>query len=70
MITKEKIDRINQLSHKKKTEGLSEEELAEQKQLYREYIDSFKENLKFQLDMIKGEEEAEAERKKEENNIQ
>ena len=31
MITKEKIDRINQLAKKKKTEGLSEEELAEQK---------------------------------------
>ena len=37
MITKEKIDRINQLAKKKKTEGLSEEELAEQKKLYREY---------------------------------
>lgn len=54
MITKEKIDRINQLAKKKKTEGLSEEELAEQKKLYREYIDSFKDNLRFQLDMIKG----------------
>ena len=64
MITKEKIDRINQLAKKKKTEGLSEEELAEQKKLYREYIDSFKDNLSFQLDMIKGQKEAEAEEEK------
>ena len=33
MITKEKIDRINQLAKKKKTEGLSEEELAEHKKV-------------------------------------
>ena len=64
MITKEKIDRINQLAKKKKTEGLSEEELAEQKKLYREYIDSFKDNLRFQLDMIKGQKEAKAEEEK------
>ena len=64
MITKEKIDRINQLAKKKKTEGRSEEELAEQKKLYREYIDSFKDNLRFQLDMIKGQKEAEAEEEK------
>lgn len=64
MITKEKIDRINQLAKKKKTEGLSEEELAEQKKLYREYIDSFKDNFRFQLDMIKGQKEAEAEEEK------
>lgn len=52
MITQEKIDRINQLSHKKKNEGLTEEEKQEQQILYREYIDEFRENLKFQLDMI------------------
>ena len=59
-----KIARINELAKKKKTEGLSEEELAEQKKLYREYIDSFKDNLRFQLDMIKGQKEAEAEEEK------
>ena len=52
MITQEKIDRINQLSHKKKNEGLTEEEKQEQQILYREYIDAFRENLKFQLDRI------------------
>ena len=46
------IDRINELAKKKKTEGLSEEEAAEQKVLYREYIDAFKANLKAQLEMI------------------
>lgn len=46
------IDRINQLSHKKKTIGLTDSEKAEQKQLYREYIDAFRANLKSQLDMI------------------
>ena len=52
MITKEMIDRINQLAKKKKSEGLTKEEAAEQKQLYRQYIDAFKNNLKAQLDMI------------------
>ena len=52
MITQQMIDRINQLSHIKKTIGLTDSEKAEQKQLYREYIDAFRANLKSQLDMI------------------
>ena len=52
MITKEMIERINWLAHKKKTEGLTEDEQIEQKILYREYIDAFKANLKSQLDLI------------------
>lgn len=52
MITQEKIDRINELAKKKKTLGLTEEEQAEQKHLYREYIDAFKANLKAQLETI------------------
>lgn len=59
MITQEMIDRINQLAHKKKKEGLTEEEQAEQKILYREYIDAFRKNLKSQLDMIEVVEEIE-----------
>lgn len=51
-ITKEMINRINELAKKKKTEGLTEEEADEQKVLYREYIDAFKANLKSQLEMI------------------
>lgn len=46
----EKIDRINALARKAKSEGLTAEEIAEQKILRREYIDSVKQNLKAQLD--------------------
>lgn len=52
MISKEKIARINQLTHKKKARGLTEEESLEQKELYKEYIASIRVNLKSQLDMI------------------
>ena len=52
MITQEMIDRINELSKKKKSVGLNEEEQAEQKALYKEYIAAFRANLKSQLDMI------------------
>lgn len=47
-----KIARINQLYHKSKAEGLSAEELKEQQILRREYIDSFKRNLRGQLNQI------------------
>lgn len=52
MVTKEQIDRINELAKKKKAEGLTAEEQAEQKVLYRAYIDAFKANLKAQLETI------------------
>jgi len=52
MITQEMIDRINELAKKKKTEGLTDEEAAEQKALYKEYIAAFRANLKSQLDNI------------------
>lgn len=52
MITQEMINRINELAHKKKSVGLTEEELAEQKSLYKDYIAAFRANLKAQLDMI------------------
>ena len=63
MITQEMIDRINELAKKKKAEGLTEEEAAEQKVLYREYIDAFKANLRAQLEMIEVVEEFESENK-------
>lgn len=47
-----KIDRINELAKKQRTEGLTEEELAEQKVLRREYIDAFKASLESQLNTI------------------
>ncbi len=52
-----KIDRINELAHKSKEFGLSDEELAEQAVLRREYIDDFKANLRAQLDLIEIEED-------------
>lgn len=52
MTLEEKIKRINELYHKSKEIGLTEEEKAEQAILRRDYIDSFKKNLKVQLDNI------------------
>jgi len=49
----ERIKRINELAHKHKSEGLTEEEKAEQAVLRREYIDSVKGNLAAQLGSIK-----------------
>jgi len=48
-----KVERINELARKSKTEdGLTSQELQEQKELRREYIDSFTKNLKSQLNGI------------------
>ena len=49
-MTQEKINRINELARKQKSEGLTEEEKQEQFVLRREYIDSFKNSLIAQLD--------------------
>lgn len=51
-MTEEKIERINELYKKSKTIGLTEEEKKEQKVLRREYVDSFKRNLRGQLNNI------------------
>ena len=47
-----KIDRINFLARKSKAEGLTDEEKAEQLQLRKEYIESYKRSLMAQLDSI------------------
>lgn len=47
-----KIARINELYRKSKAEGLTEAEAKEQQILRREYIDSFKRNLRGQLNNI------------------
>ena len=49
-MTQEKINRINELARKQKSEGLTEEEKQEQYVLKREYIDSFKASLVSQLE--------------------
>ena len=45
-----KIDRINELAKKKRTVGLTDEELAEQKALHEEYIISYRASLRGILD--------------------
>ncbi len=51
MITQKKLDRINFLAKKSKTEtGLTPAEKAEQDALRREYIEAYKQSLRAQLD--------------------
>ena len=50
-MTQDKIDRINELARKQKTEeGLTNEERFEQQKLRSEYINSIKRNLSLQLE--------------------
>ena len=48
-----KIDRINELARKKKAEGLTEEELAEQAVLRKEYIEGYKRSIHHHIAGIK-----------------
>ncbi|OBR66990.1 hypothetical protein A7K91_21960 [Paenibacillus oryzae] len=56
------IARINELSRKNKTVGLSDEETKERDELRQQYLNNFKRNFRQQLDTIKYVED-------EENNI-
>lgn len=47
-----KIERINELYHKSKGEGLSEEEKKEQQALRQEYLASIRNNIRSQLDHV------------------
>lgn len=51
-MTQEKIDRINELYHKSKAEGLTEAEKKEQDLLRKEYIAAIRGNLRSQLNNI------------------
>jgi len=53
MLTKEKMDRINELARKKKAEGLTPEETKEQEILRKEYIVAFRAQIRGQLDNIR-----------------
>ncbi len=46
------IDRINELYHKSKGEGLTPEEAAEQKKLRQDYIQAIRRNMRGSLDNI------------------
>lgn len=48
----QKIKRINELYRKSKAEGLTDAEKKEQQILRREYVDSFRQNLRGQLNNI------------------
>lgn len=52
MITQELLARINELARKKRTEGLSPEELDEQKQLYKIYLAAIRGQVTSLLDSI------------------
>ena len=49
---KKQIDRINELARKKKAEGLTAEEAAEQAALRQQYIAEWRENTRAMLDGI------------------
>lgn len=49
---KKQIDRINELARKKKAEGLTEAEAAEQAALRKQYIDKWRENMRAMLDGV------------------
>jgi len=53
MITEEQVRRINELAKKNKEEGLTPEETAERDALRKLYIESFRANLRSQLDNIR-----------------
>lgn len=65
---KAQVDRINELARKKKTVGLTPDELKEQEALRRQYIDEFKANLKLTLDSVYVEQEDGSYKKLEQKN--
>ena len=54
---KEQIERINELARKKKAEGLTEEELAEQAALRAQYLREFRANMEATLQAVRVEQE-------------
>ena len=53
MLTKEKIDRINELAKKSKAECLTAEEKEEQAELRKEQLGKFREHFKGHLESIR-----------------
>lgn len=52
MLSKEKINRINELSKKSKTAGLSIEEAKEQTKLRQEYLSSFRSSMRETIENV------------------
>ena len=53
MLEKSRLDRINELAKKAKTEGLTPEEQAEQKELREAYLENFRANFRNQMMQVK-----------------
>ncbi|RLQ91617.1 DUF896 domain-containing protein [Falsibacillus albus] len=53
MLSKEKIARINELSKKSKSTGLSADEAKEQSRLRREYLESFRSSMRNTIENVK-----------------
>ena len=53
MVTQDTINRIHELYHKSKAQGLTPEEAKEQIELRKEYVAAFRNNLRGTLDTIK-----------------
>lgn len=49
----ETIKRINELARKAKTTGLTDEELEERNELRKRYLETFRSNVRNQLDNIR-----------------
>ncbi len=52
MISDKELARINELAHKKKNEGLTPEEVVEQRELRLKFLEDFRARFKAQLDTI------------------
>ena len=68
-ITQEMIARINELAAKKKSVGLTEEELVEQKVLYKEYLAGIRGQVRQRLESVRYVEDMTEEELKEELEI-
>ena len=53
MFDQKKLDRINELAKKNKSEGLTPEELQEREVLRKEYLENFRAHFRSRLDNVK-----------------
>jgi uncharacterized protein YnzC (UPF0291/DUF896 family) len=67
MLIKEKMDRINELARKSKSDGLGPEEKEEQARLRKEYLAKFRAHFKGHLESIRFIDEDGVEKKREKN---
>ncbi len=53
MLSPDKLNRINQLSRKSKTDGLTKEEAQEQSALRQEYLQTFRKTMRGTIENVK-----------------